>query len=251
MIELTAADLYQIRHCGLQYFLMKHSHKTAAKSNIERVREIVTASINYYYQQLEAGQVLSFKELQFKFLSIWNRNKDLTNPVTIKTKIEGATRTQYKKTGLRFLDHFYRRQELHVDQIIARQVGFRVPIVTGQFYIKGSIPYITETPNGKISIINYRMGTKKYDTFWQKTDLDITLQAYAYQSIFKKQPDNIFVHQLYSDTYAYLKRGKTDFRRMIKIIKNVKQLIDTGNFFPNEGFLCSSCPVRSLCANWH
>lgn len=243
-LEITVSDLYDFKACPLRFKFMKIDKVCKEITSNDGVRESLQSVINYYYFYLKQGQQLPLSSLKEKFSSIWSGNLDLYDIYT------GDKRNQRKKEleAIGMLNNFYMKQKYEPDLVIASNLDFRIPF-GDNFFIKGNIPVIRETSAG-IEIVVHKMGKHKYDEFWQKTDMGLTLMAMAYESMFKKEIDNIIVHSLHSGSVHYIHRKKEDYKRLTKTVRMVKESIEKKWLYPRETYACEKCPAKNLCMEW-
>jgi len=208
------------------------------------IREALQSVINYYYFHLQQGQQLPLSALKEKFSSIWHGNLDLYD-IYIPDK-RNKRKKELEAIGM--LNNFYMKQRNEPDLVIASNLDFRIPFGT-DFFVKGNIPAIRETSAG-IEIVVYKMGKHKYDEFWQKTDMGLTLMAMAYESMFKQEVDSIAVHVLSSGQVHHIHRKKEDYKRLVKTIRMVRESIEKKWLYPRETYACEKCPARDLCMEW-
>lgn len=244
MIELTLSDLYEFKRCSLRFKLTKLDRLSQTVDSKDGLREAIYSTLNYFYYSLQDGKYVTMTELKEKFSSIWYGDTDLYD-IQINSRKE-----QRKKEleALGMLQQAYRRQQRSEGEIVSVNLAFRVPFGK-DFIIKDQIPLIMETPSGH-EIVNFKVGVQKYDEFWQRTDMGITLQAIAYDSMFKKEAANIRVENLRSKQTFFVDRKRSDYQRLYKSVKMMKKAMDEGWYYPNESFMCRSCPVKDICMEW-
>jgi PD-(D/E)XK nuclease superfamily len=241
--ELTVDDLYSFKACPLHFKLKKDKIITSMNES-DGLRSALETTISYFYYRLQDGYLLSMTELKEKFSSIWYGKMDIYD---IKVDTNREKRAQELK-AIGMLQHFHRQQKHDPDKIIAVNLDFRVPFGEN-FYVKGRIPIIRETPRG-MEIVNYKTGHQKYDMFWQKTDMNITFQALGYQSMFKKEIDSICIQNLRAAQTVYVERKKKDYQRLYKSINMIRKSMDEGWYYPRESYMCDKCTGQSICMEW-
>lgn len=243
-MEITVKELYDFKNCPLRYKFV-HINKIGDTLNkSEGLHAAIMSTLNYFYYKLQDGYVIPMTELKEKFSSIWygtTKIYDILFEDRRKQKEE-------ELNAIHMLQAFHRQQKYKPDQVVAVNLDFRVPF-GNDFYVTGQIPVIRKTPNG-LEIVNFKTGKRKYNEFWQKTDMEITLQAMAFHSIFKKEADSICVHHLRTGQSFYVERKKKDYQRLYKSIRMMKKTIDEKWFYPRESFMCDSCPARRTCMEW-
>ena len=243
-LEITVSDLYAFKSCPLQFKLTKIDKLNKKMREEDGLHAAIMSTISYFYYKLQDGILLSMDEIKEKFANIWYGKTNLYDIMHNGNRDKREKELQ----AIGMLHQFYRQQKHKPDKVIAVNLDFRVPFGP-DFSVKGHIPLIRETPRG-MEIVNFKTGNHKYNEFWQRTDMDITLQAMAFESIFKKEADSICIHHLRSGQSFFVERKKKDYQRLYKSITMMKKTIEQGWFYPRESYLCDKCPVQQLCMEW-
>jgi CRISPR/Cas system-associated exonuclease Cas4 (RecB family) len=243
-MEFTISDLYMFKSCPLQFKLTKLDRMNQKIGEDDGLYAAMMSTLNYFYYKLQDGVLISMEELKAKFANIWRGKTQLYDIMHNDNKSKREKELQ----AIHMLHQFHRQQKHQPDQVIAVNLDFRVPF-GHDFSVKGHIPLIRETPRG-MEIVNFKIGKHKYNEFWQRTDMDITLQAMAFESIFKKQVDSICIHHLRTGQSFFVERKRQDYQRLYKSIMMMKKTIEQGWFYPRESYLCDKCPVQQLCMEW-
>lgn len=245
MIEMTVSDLYAFKQCPLRYKLAHIDKLIRQLSRNDGIRESMKSTISYYFHQRMEGEEPGENELKEKLSNMWFGEMGLFD---IKFNDNYKKREEFLKAA-GMLNYFYRQEKNNQDKIIAVNLDFRIPFDNG-FSIKGVIPLIRKNTRG-YEIVIHKTGRQKYDEFWQNTDMEVTLIAMAFESIFKQPVDSIMVRNLYSAQTFFVYRQKKDYRRLNKTIKMVQKSIEKGWFYPCESYGCAKCPVKKYCTEWN
>ncbi|CDQ41765.1 PD-(D/E)XK nuclease family protein [Virgibacillus salexigens] len=240
---ITLSDLYEFKRCSLRYKLTKKDKLNTSLNAADGLREAVNSTINYFYYNLQDGKFITMGELKEKFSSIWYGEMDLYD---IKLNGDREKRTR-ELEAFKMLQQMYRKEQRSESDIVAVNLDFRIPF--GDFAIQDKIPLIRKTLQG-YEIVNFKTGKQKYDEFWQRTDMGITLQAIAFDSMFKKIADSFCIENIRTSKTIYVERARKDYQRLYKSVKMMKTAMSQGWYYPNESFMCSSCPVKDLCMEW-
>lgn len=245
MIEMSISDLYEFKACSLKYKLTKIDKLTDKITENDGLREAIRSTISYFYYNLQEGKLLTMTDLKEKFGNIWYGKMGLYDIMHDGNR--SKREKELKAIGM--LHAFYRTQKYNPDKVIAVNLDFRVPF-GNNFYVRGNIPLIRETPRG-MEIVNFKTGHQKYDQFWQRTDMELTLQAMGFESLFKKEVDSICINNLHAGTLIFPTRKRKDYKRLYKTIEMVRKSIDEGWFYPKESYHCDKCPVKNICMEWN
>ncbi len=243
-MEITVGDLYDFKACPLRFKLSKMDKVVKEITSNDGIRESLQSVLNYYYFHLQQGTQVTLTELKEKFSSIWYGNLDIFD-IYIPDNRE---RRKKELEAINMLNIFYRQQKYEPDYVLASNLDFRVPF-GDDFYVKGNLPVVRDTPRG-VELAVFKMGKHKYDEFWQKTDMGLTLMAMAYQSMFKQELQSIAVHVLRSGSTHYVERKRKDYQRLIKTVNFVRESIQKGWLYPRETLACGRCPAQKICMEW-
>lgn len=243
-MEITVGDLYDFKSCPLRFKFTKMDKVVKEITTNDGIREALQSVLNYYYFHLQQGEQVTLTELKEKFSSIWYGNLDIYDIYVG----DNRQKRKLELDAIGMLNTFYRQQQYTPDYVLASNVDFRVPF-GDHFFVKGNLPVVRDTPRG-VELAIYKMGRHKYDEFWQKTDMGITLMAMAYQSMYKQEIQSIAVHVLRDGSTHYVSRRKQDYKRLMKTVTMVKESIDKGWLYPRETFACNKCPAQGLCMEW-
>lgn len=244
-MELTVSDLYDFKSCPLRFKLTKMDKVVKEISKNDGIREAIQSVINFYYFHLQQGEQLPLRDLTAKLSQIWNDNIDIYDIYIPDNKVK----RKMELDAIGMLNTFYRQQNIKPDYVLSSNQEFRVPF-GDNLSVRGNIPVIRDTLRG-VEIAVFKTGNHKYDEFWRRTDMGITLMAMAYQSMYGRQIDSIAIHTLRDGSTHFVQRTKADYKRLIKSVKLVKASIEQGLLFPRETIACGSCPAKQICMEWN
>ena len=245
LIEMTVADLYAFKQCPLRYKLTTMDKLTGQLNENDGIRESLKSTISYYFYERLDGREVGLEKLKEKLGNMWFGDMGLYD-----IKFDGNTKKrEYFLKTVGMLNYFHRQEKYNKDEVVAVNLDFRIPFGEG-FFVKGVIPLIRKGARG-YEIVIHKTGRQKYDEFWQNTDMEVTLMAMAFESMFKRPVDSIVIQNLNSAHTFYVHRQKKDYKRLIKTVKMVKKSIDEGWFYPRESYSCDKCPVKNYCMEWN
>ncbi|RHW31841.1 PD-(D/E)XK nuclease family protein [Oceanobacillus profundus] len=241
---VTLTDLYEFKRCSLRFKLTKVDKVTSVMNAKDGLHEALHSTINYFYYAMLDGKFLSMNDLKEKFSNIWYGEMDLYD-----IKLNGNQEKRKKELeAIEMLQTLHRKEQRNKDEIVAVNLDFRVPFGK-ELTVMDKIPLIRKTSRGH-EIVNIKTGKQKYDEFWQRTDMGITLQALAFEGIFKKQADTIRIENIRRGDSTFLERKRSDYQRLYKSVRMMQKAMQEGWFYPNESFMCNSCPVKNICMEW-
>lgn len=243
-MEITVSDLYDFKACSLRFKYTKMDKVVKEITTNDGIRECLQSVLNYYYFHLQSGVQITLNELKEKFSSMWYGHLDIYDIYVG----DNRQKRKIELDAIGMLNTFYRQQKWTPDHVLSANLDFRIPFDT-DFAVTGNIPVIRDSPRG-VELAIFKMGKHKYDEFWQKTDMGITLNVMAYHSMFKQEIQSVAVHVLRDGSILYVDRKKQDYKRLIKTVNMVKESIEKGWFYPRETMACQKCPARKLCMEW-
>jgi hypothetical protein len=173
-----------------------------------------------------------------------------------KTLEPGCDREAVKNIGKSLLTVFAR--DVQPAEVVGIEEKFRIPLVdldTGEIItnLVGVFDLIELDSEGTPVVVDHKTAAKRYSD----ADLESNLQLTAY-GLASRQ-----IHQLEGtvllridamiknktpvfDQKFTLRTVETD-QRFVRFASDILQAMDSGAFFPNTGWQCGSCQVRSHC----
>ena len=144
-----------------------------------------------------------------------------------------------------------------VKKIVAAEYPFEVPVVnleTGERLdvpIQGIIDVIEEGD----SIGEFKTAAKSMDQQTLLNNLQLTVYAYAYKRMFKKEAKRLKVINFIKNKNPKMEvletsRGQKDFTRLFFLAREVLAGIRSNIFFPRFSFLCADCEYADYCRDW-
>ncbi len=243
--EITIDQLYDFKTCPLRFKLKEIDKLPRIKSEEEvGLRGAILATLSYYYTNLHEGKLLTLEEMKEKFTSIFFEKNKIYN-IQFDSK-NSQRKKEIEAYGM--LAAFHRQQKFNPDKTVAVNLDFRVKIDT-DFYVTGRIPVIRETSRGH-EIVTFKTSSQRPTEFHQKTDMTLTLMAIAFHSMFRQQANSIVLHHLRTGTPYFVDRKQKDYQRLYKSVKMMKESMDRGWYYPNEGYQCATCPAQNYCMEW-
>lgn len=138
-------------------------------------------------------------------------------------------------------EYFHKnKHEFGVNQIVATELNFRVPVGNGKVMLNGYIDRIDRMPNGKLLVCDYKTGKEKNQSEVDE-DFQLTLYAFAIRKMFEEPEGALYLHFIKSGNKVLSTRGKEDFDKLLERVKFVKNGIENEQFEPKEGGQCRYC----------
>src|SRR5690606_18594958 len=145
---------------------------------------------------------------------------------------------------------YLRLREKRRSVIIDVDVPFTLKV--GDHKVSGRIDLVEEvrTLRGpKLELGIFSLIKTRPTEFYLRTNLDITLQAYALRSIYQTTEDQIAVWWIRGGNRIETRRTPTDFK---KLRNQIRQAAWWLNEYPTPryGIHCNSCPFQEECIDW-
>ena len=144
-----------------------------------------------------------------------------------------------------------------MQKIVAAEYPFEVPLIhpeTGERLdvpIQGIIDVIEEGD----TIGEFKTAAKAMDIQNLLNNLQLTVYAYAYQMLFRKEAKSLKIINFIKNKNPKIEvletnRGQKDFTRLFYLAREVLTGIRSNIFFPRFSFLCSDCEYGNYCRDW-
>lgn len=138
-------------------------------------------------------------------------------------------------------EYYYRnRHEFGVNEVVATELNFKIPIANGRIILNGYIDRVDRTPSGKLVAVDYKTGREKSQVEVDG-DFQLTLYSFALRKLFNEVEGGLYLHYLKSGNKVLSFRGREDFNKLLERIKFVKSGIEQGRFEPKVGNQCRYC----------
>ncbi len=158
---------------------------------------------------------------------------------------------KFKKKGKEIVKDFFEKHNGNWPEAINLEKGFSMKVkVDGEFFtIRGQIDRI-DRKDGKIKIVDYKTGSPKEKLqFSEKEQLFIYHMATS--ELFREEIGNLSFYYLENNTEVEFEIKEKDVEKMRgkieESIKEIKEAIETNNFKPIPGPLCSFCDYKDIC----
>ncbi len=144
-----------------------------------------------------------------------------------------------------------------VKKIVAAEYPFEVPVVHPETGEKLDVPIqgIMDVIEEGDSIGEFKTAAKTMDQQTLLNNLQLTVYAYAYQRMFKKEAKRLKVINFIKNKNPKMEvletnRGQKDFTRLFYLAREVLTGIRSNIFFPRFSFYCADCEYANYCRDW-
>ncbi len=192
------------------------------------------STLNQLYQRVKSGLPVSKDILKELYEKNWI-------PYGYESKSHELAR---KKSGLASLSMFY---DLNSSPWIIPaylERGFKLKI--GNFVFSGRIDRIDVLDDGTYEVIDYKTGKIKSEMN-PKKDLQLSLYALACKKAFGISISRLSLYFIESNQKVSTTRSDQDLLKAEKEIGDLVSRMQTSDFAPTPGYVCSFCEFRLLC----
>jgi putative RecB family exonuclease len=173
-----------------------------------------------------------------------------------KTLEPGCDREAVRNTGKSLLSVFAR--DVQPAEVVGIEEKFRIPLVdldTGEIIIDlvGVFDLIELDTEGTPVVVDHKTASKRFSDADLEGNLQLTAYGLASRDLHKIDgPVLLRIDAMIKnrtpvfDQKFSIRTIETD-RKFIKLAVDVLDAMDSGAFFPNTGWQCGSCQVKSSC----
>lgn len=220
----------------------------------------VHEALAFYYRGLrDYKKPYSLEAILDVFETDWNLQNECNENIAFDN---GDTKESILKKGLEMLKTFY--TSVHPGEILAVEVEFSLKHDNNNGHTKalplpivGTIDLIERTSEGVIAV-DHKTAARKYSDNKVDDDLQLTVYTCALSRSKLTNGDKEFYARFDVLTKTkspelisyYTTRNDNDFRKLMKLVREICYAIDQGVFFPNPGWQCGSCQYASECKKW-
>jgi CRISPR/Cas system-associated exonuclease Cas4 (RecB family) len=144
-----------------------------------------------------------------------------------------------------------------VKKAVAAEYSFEVPLINQESGEKLSIPLqgVIDLIEDGDGIVEFKTGAKAMDKQSVANNLQLTIYAYAYWMLFKKEPKTLKIINFIKNKHPKMEilettREQKDFQRLFYLVREVLKGIRNQIFFPRYSFLCADCEYADHCKKW-
>ncbi|MNB93929.1 PD-(D/E)XK nuclease superfamily protein [compost metagenome] len=144
--------------------------------------------------------------------------------------------------GRKLLREYYHKNkhEFGVNEIVATELNFKIPVGKGKIILNGYIDRIDRRPDGKLIVTDYKTGKEKGQDEVDE-DFQLSLYAFAIRKLFGEVEGGLCLHFIKSGNIVMSNRDKGHFDKLLDRVKDVKLGIESTSYEPKEGGQCRYC----------
>lgn len=256
-------DYKQIKHYIQCPLMFKLKHLTGLK-DVENLYDHYNTSLvktlqQFYYSIMDGGTIMSEDALRQKWEANFCDDKAVNPQHYMLKPIYGSvidTRNRvrsrdldmrtYTVDGWGLLQTFYRNNKDNPGYPILIDHEYRIPF--GDDAVTGKIDLV-RVINDKPELIILDTRKQQAVPFEIETNMEVTLQAYAFTKMFDTIPD-IYYYIIKKNEFVKTTRSKTDVERAIKIAQNIMKSVKLNIYYPRQTTFCQGCRMQDLCSKW-
>jgi putative RecB family exonuclease len=248
---LSASRITQYLMCPLKYRLIyvDKVERDFLPSNLVLGSSIHSAIEGFYHNWQEGVRLTSETVIEL-FEAYFDSGTDG------KTLEPGCDREAVRNTGKSLLSVFAR--DVQPAEVVGIEEKFRIPLVdldTGEIIIDlvGVFDLIELDTEGTPVVVDHKTASKRFSDADLEGNLQLTAYGLASRDLHKIDgPVLLRIDAMIKnrtpvfDQKFSIRTIETD-RKFIKLAVDVLDAMDSGAFFPNTGWQCGSCQVKSSC----
>lgn len=259
--HISYSQISTYKMCPLQYrFRYVDSLKPEFTPAALPFGTSIHEALAFFYRGLRDNKTQYSRE---GLIDIFETDWNLQNECNENIKFDnGDTPESLKKKGIDMLKTFY--ESVHPGEIIAVEVEFSLKHDNNNGHTKplplpivGTIDLVERTSEGVI-VVDHKTAARKYSDNKVEDDLQLTIYTCALSRSKLANGDKEFFGRFDVLTKTktpelvsyYTSRNENDFRRLMKLVREICYTIEQGCFFPNPGWQCAGCSFQSACKDW-
>ena len=251
MDHLSKSQISLYFECSLKYrFRYIDDLPIPFKSSGLAFGSCIHSSIEWYHKQKMRGNNVSLEKL-FKILKAdWYSQKADTD-ILYK---DGETEDLLLLKGKEIISLYFTKP---VKKAVAAEYPFEVPLVNQENGETLAIPLqgIIDLIESDDGIVEFKTANKAMSHQDAVNNLQLTIYAYAYQMLFKKEPKTLKIISFVKNKTPKMdiietRRERKDFQRLFFLAKEVLKGIQSKILYPRYSFLCKDCEYSEYCRNW-
>lgn len=140
-------------------------------------------------------------------------------------------------------------QIVGIEEPFEVDLGKRIPPLVGW------IDCIESSPDGIVSIVDLKTAARRYSDQTVQSNLQLTCYSLGAQALGFNGETRFRLDVLLKTRNPELVRYETartdeDRRRFLKLVKSVWRAVKHGDFYPQQGWMCSQCGYAGPCRDW-
>jgi len=248
MEHLSSTQITLYLQCPRRYrFMYVDEIKPSFKSAAIAFGSAIHSAIAYLAEEKKRGNGFNLAKLISTFRADWEAQK--CDELRFK---EGENEGEFLDKGISLLKLVF--EESKDWRIKAAELPFSVPILdpsTGEEIIPVPLTGFIDLVLEPHVIIEIKTGIRKWSEENIQNNIQVSLYAYAYRTLFGQEPQVYFKILLRQRTpridNLVASRSQEDIEWSINLMKEVYEGIKSGIFFPNPGWYCPDCEYENLC----
>lgn len=246
-MKISISELRSYRKCPL-YYQFKYVDGIQEEQSIsQELDEKLHRLIYYFYYRIMNKDIPHLESVKRKWNSLWYGNMDPMEYILTPKN----DRSEAGHKALPMIDNFYKSNCSVPGMPLAIEQEFTVRV--GDHEVSGILELVREIQDGPrrvIEIIDYKTGTQVPIQWNVDYDLYLSLQSYAFRTIFGAKEQRTLAHYLRSNRVFVTYRSQDHYERMASTVDQIAKSIYRGLFYPQESYMCNSCYYKNYCTVW-
>lgn len=246
MKEFDYDSLASFLKCPLRYkFKYKDNIIVDCFSHKMFSKQTLIETFKHFFKELEKGNVISSKALKDYWADKYMRNCDADK---ILYSYDKNKRRDIRRC-YSLLNKFYRYIASEPGTVVAVDLDYEIDYME-KYKIYGNIDLVRENKDKQIEMAFFNFSQYKPQSFMIKNDIEVTMNSYAFNKIFKKEEDVSLFYHIKTNTIQNAYRNHKDYNKLLTIIDNVCECIDNEIYYPRHSYFCKQCKYNQYCTNW-
>jgi len=243
--HLSVTQLKMFLRCPLQYkFRYIDGLKIPPPSYITLGKSVHSALEENFRQKIESHRDLPLEQLTDLFSDSWEKKASET------LFEEDEKPGKIKDEGIGLVKVYHREVAPNIQPVYVEK-GFGLLIDNIKYPLIGYIDLVDDNR----CIIDHKTAKRSFPKDVVDKDLQLTAYAMAYRQMTGREESGVRFNVAVRTKEPKIQplsstRSQKDIYRFLRVLEHVSKAMETGIFYPNEGYQCAACGYREQCERW-
>ncbi len=243
--HLSVSQLKMYLRCPLQYFFRYVCDlKSPPTGDLALGRTIHDTLKDNYMQKMKTGHDIIIPHITELFSEYWEREVRETE------FRNGENPGKLKDDGVNLLKAYFDQvapdiQPVEVErEFLIEMPGVRLPL-------KGYIDLIDDQG----CIIDHKTTKRSFPENTAEKDIQLTAYSLAFRTFYGQKEKGVRLDVMVRNKQPKIQqlqgtRTEADIGRFSRLAGQVENAIQSGIYYPNEGYMCGICGYQEMCEKW-
>lgn len=243
-MRVDVQSIYTFLACPLKYrFRYVEGLPAPPAPTLESYSEALHQVIYTYFRRRSEGKV-TFAVLKRAWGEVWYKKSMSLEEAAWR---EQSSRRAMEVNGLEMLYEFFVRESQRDYAVLV--VDYPFAINFGRHVIEGKFELVKEHEGG-VEIVDFKVGKRTPDESEASLDLGLTIQSYAFRSLFNAAENRLLYYVLKNGLELPTKRTRDHHRQLLFLLDRMEAMLEQNLIYPRYSYECSNCVYRRPCARW-